>query len=96
MPSEELVNAKAHLQALDAFLGSRAYVGFTEARREELKQVQDSILNVDPIDRQDEIEHFKLRGEMRVLEEMLTTFEGAAEELRDRIADLEEEEEGSG
>jgi hypothetical protein len=96
MPGEELINAKAHLQALEAFLESRAHTGYVEARKEELKQVQDSILSVDPVDRTDEIEHFKLRGEMRVLEELITTFEVAAEGLRDRIADLEEEEEGSG
>ena len=95
MPSEELINAKANLAALEAFLGSRAYVGFVEARKEELRQVRETILSVDPVDRTDEIEHFKLRGEMRVLEDMLTVFESAAEELKDRIEDLEQEE-GSG
>ena len=41
--------------------------------------------------REDEIEQFKLRGEKRCLEGMLSLFPDALEELKDRIDDLESE-----
>jgi hypothetical protein len=92
MPSEELLNAKEHLKSLEAFIDSRAHVGILSARNEQLRQVNEMILFLDPITREHEIEQFKLRGEKRRLEMLLTEFIDAVEELRDRISDLEDEE----
>ena len=50
-----------------------------------------TILDIDPVRREDEIEQFKLRGEKRCLEGMLNLFPDALEELKDRIDDLESE-----
>ena len=92
MPSEELNNAKEHLASLEAFVRSRAHVGFIAARNEELRQLEEAMLEVDPVTREDEIEQCKLRGERRCLKSMLGIFTTAVEDLKDRIADLEDEE----
>jgi hypothetical protein len=93
MPSEELLRLKTHLGSLEAFLDSPAHTGFVSAREEEIRQIDEVLLEQDPMSRSDEIEHFKFRGERRCLKSMLTVFADAVDELRDRIADLEDEEE---
>jgi hypothetical protein len=90
--TEELIKLKAHEKALETFLDSPAHTGFVAARQEELRLVKDTILELDPVRREDEIEQYKLRGEMRVLEGLVGCFPDALEELRDRISDLEDEE----
>lgn len=89
--TEELLRLKAHEKALVAFLDGPAHAGFVAARNEELRLVKETILALDPVKREEEIEHYKLRGEMRVLEGLLECFPDALEELRDRISDLEDE-----
>ena len=95
MTSDELVHCKEHLASLEAFMGSRAYTGFLAARDAELRSINETILTVDPVERADEIEHWKLRGEKRCLEHMIVAFEDGADELRDRIAEIEESEMGA-
>lgn len=92
MASEELIRLKEHLVSLEAFIDSPAHVGFLAARQEEIREIDYTLLEVDPVDHEDEIEHYKWRGERRCLKSMLTVFSDAAEALRDRISDLEDEE----
>ena len=66
-----------------------AHAGYVEARKEELRLVKETILDIDPMRREDEIEQYKLRGEMRVLQGLVGVFEDALEEVNDRIEDLE-------
>jgi hypothetical protein len=93
MISEELLKLKEHETSLEAFLVSRAYRGFLSARKEEIRVIEDTILEVDPVTREEEVEQMKARGERRCLRSMLTAFPDALEEVKDRIADLEDEEE---
>jgi chromosome segregation ATPase len=92
MPSEELIRLKAHLGSLEAFLHSPAHTGFVAARQEEIRVIEETLLDIDPVNHETEIEHFKFRGERRCLKSMITVFADAMEELKDRIADLEDEE----
>src|SRR5258705_10229826 len=92
MASEELIRLKEHLVSLEVFIDSPAHVGFLAARQEEIRQIEDTLRDVDRVDRGDEIEQYKFRGERRCLKSMVTVFSDAAEELRDRISDLEDEE----
>jgi hypothetical protein len=57
-----------------------------------LELIREAILDLDPIERAEEIEGYKLRGEMRLLEQLVNNFPTALEDLRDRISDLEDEE----
>jgi hypothetical protein len=90
--SPELMRLRAHEKALVAFVNGPAHAGFVEARKLELGMVKQAILDLDPTERKDEIEQYKLRGEMRVLENLVDSFPWALEELRNRISDLEDEE----
>ena len=89
--TEELMRLRKHRDALEAFLKGPAHAGYVAAREEELRLVERTILDIDPVRREDEIEQFKLRGEKRCLEGMLNLFPDALEELKDRIDDLESE-----
>ena len=66
-----------------------AHAGYLAARRAELGAIERQILEFDPVTREQEIEHFKLRGEKRCLEGMLEVFTGALEQLKDEIDELE-------
>ena len=50
------------MKALEAFLDGPAHTGFMAARKEELRWLGRSILALDPVRREDEIEQYKLQG----------------------------------
>jgi hypothetical protein len=87
--TEEMMRLKKHKDALEAFIKGPAHSGYVEARKEELRLVKETIIDIDPMRREDEIEHYKLRGEMRVLQGLVGVFEDALEEVKDRIEELE-------
>jgi hypothetical protein len=89
--TEEMMRLKKHKDALEAFMKGPAHAGYVEARKEELRLVKETIIDIDPMRREDEIEQYKLRGEMRVLQGLIGVFEDALEEVNDRIEDLEVE-----
>lgn len=87
---DELDSKKKHLVALEAFVDSAAHKGFIAAREYDIRTIKDAILMVDPVDRSDEIEGFKLRGELRYAEQMVKTFEDALVNLKVRVDELVE------
>ena len=89
--TEELMKLRKHRDALEAFIAGPAHAGYVSARQEELRLVERTILDIDPVRREDEIEQCKLRGEKRCLEGLIEVFLDALEELKDRIDDLESE-----
>ena len=88
----ELVKMKTHEKALEEFIGGPVHARYVEARKKELYNVCQAILDIDPVDRNGEIEEYKLRGEKRVLEELVHSFTTILEDLKDQISDLEDEE----
>lgn len=88
--SEELDAKKRHLESLEMFLKSPAHKGFVAAMNYDIAATRDAIIAVDPRNREDEIECFKLRGELRALEARVTMFEDARVTLKDRIDELVE------
>jgi hypothetical protein len=87
--TEELMRLRKHRDALEAFIAGPAHAGYVAARREELRLVERTILDIDPMRREDEIEHYKLRGEKRCLEGLIEVFPDALMELKDQIDELE-------
>lgn len=83
------------LSAWEAFMQSVAYPYYVKARQDEIDQLKMQIVTIDPVDRKDEIELFKMRGDLRTTEEFLQLFEETAASLRDRIDTLVEAEQPS-
>lgn len=92
MPSEELLKKKRHLKALEEFIEGPAYVGFVAGIEEEIKQLEAIILDSFPMDLDDVFKQCGVRGQVEALGSMLGRFVDAADELRDRISDMEDEE----
>jgi hypothetical protein len=88
--SQEVEAKKKHLEALESFIKSPAHRGFVAAREYDIKSLKESILIVEPVDRETEIEGFKLRGELRYAEQMVKTFEDARVTLKDQIDEMVE------
>lgn len=88
----ELVKMKAHEKALEEFIEGPVHARYVEARRKELFNVCQAILDLDPVSRNEEVEEYKLRGEKRVLEELVNSFHTILEDLKDQISELEDEE----
>jgi len=86
------VDARVKLQEVEkawtAFIVSPAYGYYVSARQQEIEQLRFDIVNIDPVERKDEIESYKMRGDLRTTEEFLTLFEETAASLRDRINQL--------
>lgn len=87
--TEEMMKLRKHRDALEAFMKGPAHAGYIAAREMELRLVKETILELDPLRREDEIEQYKLRGEMRVLQGLVNVFEDALEEVKDRMDELE-------
>lgn len=81
----ELDKKTEHLDALDAFLGGPAHEGYKKGIQLDIDEVRRQIVNVEPITEVDRAEHFKLHGELRCLEQLLTAFEDARVTLKKRI-----------
>lgn len=88
--SVELDKLREHLESLETFFKSSAHVGYVAAREEEVKNLEAAIVAMDPIDRATEIEGFKLRGELRSQQGMISIFEDARVTLKDRIDQMAE------
>jgi hypothetical protein len=89
--TEQLMKLRKHRDALEAFIKGPAHAGYVSARQEELRVVERTILDIDPMRREDEIEQYKLRGEKRCLESLIEVFPNALLELKEMIDDLEGE-----
>lgn len=90
--SPDLVKMRAHEKALEEFIEGPIHVRYVEARKKELNNVCQAILDIDPVGRNEEVEEYKLRGEKRVLEELVNSFYTILEDLKDQISELEDEE----
>lgn len=85
--TERYLKLKKHLEALETFIASPAYVGYLAAREREIKNLEAALLDCEPLDRAGEIESYKQRGERRCLQQMLLIFEDARADLKDEIED---------
>lgn len=94
--TEELIKLRKHREALSAFVNGPAHVGYVAAREEELRMVNEAILESDMRHVEDIFEQLKLRGDKRTLENLVGIFPLALEELSDRISMLEDDEESLG
>lgn len=75
-----------------AFLDTDAHDHYVRSRKAEVIEIANQIVAADPIDRKDEIESFKLRGDMRTTREFITLFEDTLSRLDERIEQLLEAE----
>lgn len=82
---------KVQVQWLD-FMKTEAYKYFVDAQATEIELTQGAIIALDPIDRKDEIESYKLRGMLRAEQEFISYFEDTARRLGDAIENLLEAE----
>jgi hypothetical protein len=94
MPSEELLKKKTHLKALEEFIAGPAYNGFLVGIEEEIRQLELMVLDTYPADLGGVFKQCGIRGQIECLASMLDRFINAMEELKDKIADLEDEEGG--
>jgi hypothetical protein len=83
--SEELNRKQEHLASLEDFLQSPAFLGFKAGVKEDIQLTKDSIVSIDPARFEDFVEECKLRGELRVLEQLENVFEEARVTLKSRI-----------
>lgn len=82
---ESIMAMRDHLKALVAFIGSVAHKKYKQATAVEIETTRTACLIVEPVTDEDTAEHFKLKGELRCLEQRLTMFEDARVTLEDRI-----------
>jgi hypothetical protein len=94
-PVEHRIGLEKVLDAMETFIKSPALEFYKNARLFEIASIKEAIVTIDPVDRKDEIESFKMRGELRTTEEFLTFFEDTVASLKDRIATLRETEQPS-
>lgn len=91
--NQELISEKSaiqkHLAELVPFLASTVFQNWQVARAERQRQTEETILNFDPVDRKDEIEILKLRGELRLLQDLETQFEDTRKSLEERLEEIE-------
>lgn len=73
------------LVAFEAFMASPGYDYYVRGRRMECRNLESDIVNLEPIDRKDEIESFKLRGDLRTTLEFINLFDGTVSHIKDRI-----------
>lgn len=91
-PVSYRLEQQKHLAELEAFLAGRVYKYYVLAREVEIKATEFAIIVTDPVNRETEIESFKLRGELRNLEAMKIVFEDARVDLKARIEEMLEKE----
>lgn len=100
MTDEDSVEKRQELQkvlaAWETFISSPGYPYYIGAREAEIEIKRDELISIDPIDRKDEIEAYKMRGDLRTTEEFLTLFEETVANLKNRIEQMLETEQQSG
>lgn len=91
--NQELVTEKTaikgYLEELVPFLQGRVHFGWQKARASRQTELEQTILQFDPIDRKDEIEVLKLRGELRLLQDLENQFEDTRKSLEERLEEIE-------
>lgn len=87
---DEQSRGKLHLAELDAFLESLVFKGWETARLTRLTETRDDIIDLVPVDRKSEIESYKLRGRLELMEELATFFQDSRETLKQRLDEIEE------
>lgn len=87
-PIDHRIRLQKHLEGLEVFMAGPAYAGYVNARTAELAEINERILYLDPVSREDEIEQFKLRGERRLLQDLTQTFEVVRDTLKAEIEKL--------
>lgn len=96
---ESSVDRRVRLQKVEAqwlaFMQTEAYQYFLTAQQTEVELTQQAIVMLDPIDRQDEIESYKLRGDLRTEQAFVNYFQDTATRLGDAIEELLEAEKPS-
>lgn len=80
------------LDSFETFIASPGYDYYLKARRIEYQNLESDIVNLDPIDRKDEIEAFKLRGDLRTTLEFISLFDGTVSHIKDRLVAMLEAE----
>lgn len=90
--SDELKKKREHLASLEDFLQSPAFTGYKAAIKYDIETTKSEIIAIEPLGLGDMIEEFKLRGELRCLEQMQTIFEDARVNLKNRVDELAEAE----
>lgn len=81
-----------HLKAVELFIDSIGHKGYVEGIELEIQQTKDAIILVEPIDKASEIEGYKMRGDLRTLEQKKTLFEDVRLNLKQRIEEMLERE----
>lgn len=95
-PVERRVRYERVLAAIEAFIASDGYAWWKTSRQNDISVTEGAIIAMDPIERKDEIEGFKLRGDLRTTQDFLTIFEDTASSLRKQIDELVESEKQTG
>lgn len=90
--SPEVEALQKHLEALEAFMASDAYVGYISARDEEIRIIEQRILITPPITETDRAVVLLAHGELDSQTEMKKTFEDARVTLKARIDETIERE----
>lgn len=88
----EQTKLEKHLEQLDAFMSSEAYVGYRSARDEEIRIIEQRILMTPPITEVNRAEVLLAHGELDCQRDMKKTFEDARVTLKARIDKLIERE----
>lgn len=94
-PVEERMRLEVVEKDIADFVKTAAFAEYRRSREKEIADLRDSIVSMDPLTREDEIESLKMRGDLRTTEQFLTLFEDTAASLKHRIAQLREREQPS-
>jgi hypothetical protein len=92
VPTEDLLKKKRHLKALEDFIASPAHEGFIIGIEEEIRQLEGLLLDMPLTDLETVFRQCGIKGQRECLYTMLDRFTGALEELKDRIAEMEDSE----
>lgn len=80
--------AEKHLEALEAFIESRGYVGYRTAKLHEIALLEKDILDTKITSVETMLLHLNLKGQLEANREALTTFEDGRNNLKALIEDM--------
>jgi hypothetical protein len=86
--SAEVEKLQKHLEALETFMASDAYVGYVSARDEEIRIIEQRILMTPPITEINRADVLLAHGELDCQKDMKQTFEDARGTLKARIDEM--------
>jgi hypothetical protein len=86
--SAEVEKLQKHLEALETFMSSDAYVGYLSARDEEIRIIEQRILMTPPITEINRADVLLAHGELDCQKDMKQTFEDARGTLKARIDEM--------